>query len=309
MAETGTSPSCVRDASILVASDDETIRGRAVTDLLAAGYRVIGAATVASAIGSVRQRRPDLVILEVNSSAGLVALWALRSGPDTCRTPIITVARNPSPGWAAECLRLGAADHLRSPFDPTELLARVDAAVQGAARIDRLERRTEILEYLGTFDELTWLANRRHLEDELVRATASSGRHHHPLCLVVTAADDWDLLAGLPHDGQHTILREIAVLIGSIRRTEDIAARWDDSSFAVLLPMVGSEGALAFAERLLAVVAVAPIPSGAEPVAVTMSAGMVAYPDGEMDPDRLVASAEAALELAQASGGNQVMSL
>src|ERR1017187_6100770 len=129
MAETGITPSCVRDASILVASDDEAIRGRAVSDLRAGGYRVIGGASVASAIDSVRQRRPDLLILEVNSSAGLVALWALQSGTETCRTPIITVARNPTPAWAAECLRLGAVDHLRSPFDPIELLARVDAAV------------------------------------------------------------------------------------------------------------------------------------------------------------------------------------
>jgi two-component system cell cycle response regulator len=309
MAEAGTSPSCVRDACILVASDDEAIGGRAVSDLLAAGYRVIGGATVASAIGSVRQQRPDLVILEVNSSAGLVALWALQSGTDTCRTPIVTVARNPTPDWAAECLRLGAADHLRSPFDPIELLARVDAAVKGAARLDQLERRTEILEYLGTFDELTWLANRRHLEDELVRATASSGRHHHPMSLVVTAADNWDVVAQLADDAERTVLREIAVLIGSIRRTEDIAARWDDSSFAVLLPMVGAEGAHAFAERLLSVVAIAPIPVGAGSLAVTMSAGFVAYPDGEGDSNRLVASAEAALMLAQACGGNQVMSI
>jgi diguanylate cyclase (GGDEF)-like protein len=309
MAETGMSPSCVRDACILVASDDEAIRGRAVNDLLAAGYRVIGGASVASAIGSVRQQRPDLVILEVNSSAGLVALWALQSGADTCRTPIITVARNPTPDWAAECLRLGASDHLRSPFDPVELLARVDAVVQGAAHIDRLERRTEILEYLGTFDELTWLANRRHLEDELVRATSSSGRHHHPMCLIVTVADNWDAIVALPQDAQRTVLREIAVLIGSIRRTEDIAARWDDSSFAVLLPMVGAAGALAFAERLLAVVAIAPILYGGGSIAVTMSAGFVAYPDGEADRNRLVASAETALMLAQASGGNQVMSI
>src|SRR5450631_1087065 len=117
MPETGTPPTSVRDASVLVASDDEVIRGRTVTDLMDAGYRVIGGASVAAAIGMVRERRPDLLILEVNSSAGLVALWALQSGIDTCRTPIITVARNPAPGWAAECLRLGAADHLRSPFD------------------------------------------------------------------------------------------------------------------------------------------------------------------------------------------------
>ena len=166
-----------------------------------------------------------------------------------------------------------------------------------------------MLEYLGTFDELTWLANRRHLEDELVRATSSSGRHHHPMCLVVTAADNWEGVARLPHGSERTVLREIAVLIGSIRRTEDIAARWDDSSFAVLLPMVGAPGALAFGERLLSVVASAPIPVGTGSIAITMSAGFVAYPDGEPDRNRLMASAEAALLLAQAAGGNQVLSI
>jgi len=278
VADTGTPSTCARDASILVASDDEAIRGRAVTELTTAGYRVIRGASVAAAIGSVRDRHPDLLILEVNSSAGLVALWALQSGIDTCRTPIITVARNPTAGWAAECLRLGAADHLRSPFDPVELLARVDAAVHGAAHVDRLERRTEILEYLGTFDELTWLANRRHLEDELARATSASGRHHHPLALVVAAADGWDSVAWHPEEVKRTVLREIAVLIGSIRRAEDTAARWADSSFGVLLPMVGEAGAIAFAERLLSVVSIAPIPLGTGSIAVTMSAGSSPIP-------------------------------
>ena len=73
--------------------------------------------------------------------------------------------------------------------------------------------------------------------------------------------------------------------------------------------MVGADGAHAFSERLLSVVAIAPIPIGTGSIAVTMSAGFVAYPDGESDRNRLVASAEAALMLAQACGGNQVMSI
>jgi diguanylate cyclase (GGDEF)-like protein len=308
MAETGTPPACVRDAAILVASDDEVLRGRAVSDLMTAGYRVIGGATVSGAIGSVRQRRPDLLVLEVNSSAGLVALWALQSDIDTCRTPIITLARNPTPGWGAECLRLGAADHLRSPFDPVELVARVDAAVFGAATVDRLERRNGILEYLSTFDELTWLANRRHLEEELARAISTSDRYHHPMSLVVTAADNWDRVTGLTEGVQRMVLREIAVLIGSIRRCEDVAARWDEASFAVLLPMVGAVGAMAFAERLLTVIGVAPIPFESGALAVTMSAGVVTYPDGQPDANLVVSSAEAALARAQAGGGNQVVS-
>jgi diguanylate cyclase (GGDEF)-like protein len=308
MADTGTPSACLRDAAILVAYDDEVVRGRAVHDLMTAGYRVIGGTTVAGAIGSVRQRRPDLLILEVNSSAGLVALWALQSDVDTCRTPIVTLARNPTPGWAAECFRLGAADHLRSPFDAVELVARVDSAIFGAATVDRLERRTAILEYLATFDELTWLANRRALEEELARATSASGRHRHPMSLVVTAADRWDRVTAMTEGVQRLVLREIAVLIGSMRRCEDVAARWDETSFAVLLPMVGSAGAKAFAERLLTVVAVAPIPFGTGALAVTMSAGVVAYPDGEADRNLLVRDAEAALARAQAAGGNQVVS-
>jgi diguanylate cyclase (GGDEF)-like protein len=308
MADIGTPSTRARDASILVASDDVAVRSRAISELMSAGYRVISGGSVAAAIGSVRDQRPDLLILEVNSSAGLVALWALQSGIDTCRTPIITVARNPTAGWAAECLRLGATDHMRSPFDPVELLARVDAAVHGAAHLDRLERRTEILEYLGTFDELTWLANRRHLEDELARATSASGRHHHPMSLVVTAADDWYQVVRLTEAVQRSTLREIAVLIGSIRRTEDTAARWSDSSFGILLPMVGGAGAAVFAQRLLAVVAAAPIPLGTGSLAVTMSAGIVSFPDDEPDRHKLVAGAEAALARAQAYGGNQIAS-
>ena len=59
--------------------------------------------------------------------------------------------------------------------------------------------------------------------------------------------------------------------------------------------MVGEAGAIAFAERLLSVVSIAPIPLGTGSIAVTMSAGIVAYPDGEPDRHKLISGAEAAL--------------
>jgi PleD family two-component response regulator len=66
-----------------------------------------------------------------------------------------------------EGLRLGAHDYLRKPFEPSELLARVHAAVRSKALQDELRLRNAELELASRTDALTGLSNRRHLEEQL----------------------------------------------------------------------------------------------------------------------------------------------
>ena len=60
-----------------------------------------------------------------------------------------------------EGLRLGAHDYLRKPFEPSELLARVHAAVRSKALQDELRLRNAELELASRTDALTGLSNRR----------------------------------------------------------------------------------------------------------------------------------------------------
>jgi hypothetical protein len=68
-------------------------------------------------------------------------------------------------------LRLGAHDYLRKPFEPSELLARVHAAVRSKALQDELRLRNAELELACRTDVLTGLSNRRRR-----RGPAGGGR-------------------------------------------------------------------------------------------------------------------------------------
>jgi PleD family two-component response regulator len=77
-----------------------------------------------------------------------------------------------------EGLRLGAHDYLRKPFEPSELLARVHAAVRSKALQDELRLRNAELELASRTDALTGLSNRRRR-----RGPAGGGRaapHRRP---------------------------------------------------------------------------------------------------------------------------------
>ena len=81
-----------------------------------------------------------------------------------------------------EGLRLGAHDYLRKPFEPSELLARVHAAVRSKALQDELRLRNAELELASRTDALTGLHNRRHLEEQLQQLATAGDRLAVLLC-------------------------------------------------------------------------------------------------------------------------------
>jgi CheY-like chemotaxis protein len=92
------------------------------------GYRVVEAVHGASALDLIRNERPALVITDlmmpVMDGGALIGL--LRGGDDTSRIPAILVSACPerAPQDQFDCV-------LRKPFLPSELVALVDALLEG----------------------------------------------------------------------------------------------------------------------------------------------------------------------------------
>ena len=306
--EPGLSSEPVDEPVSVVVADGEAERRRDTADALAAaGYRVIEAATGADAVRQWRTATPDVVVLDVDLNHGDISPTGIEVLRMLCRPHrreappvVITTSSDGRVDRVVECLSTGARDHLRSPFDPIELVARVAVGVRIADEAERLRRRNEELEYLGSVDDVTGLDSRRQVEDELARLGAAAARYHQPLAAVMLSVDRWEQLSRFGTRVTDAVLQEIAVLISAIGRTGDVAGRFAENSFLVLLPMTEGEGARVYAERARSVVAAAPILTESGPVQVSLSAGAAT---GAPGPSELLARARAALAQAEVGPG------
>jgi two-component system phosphate regulon response regulator OmpR len=120
---------------LLVVDDDDRIRGLLKEYLARAGFRVSTAADAAGARRLVDQLEFDLLVLDVmmpGEDGFAFGKW-LRSRPGPVgRTPMLILTARDQPGDRIEGLALGADDYLAKPFEPQELLLRIEAILRRA---------------------------------------------------------------------------------------------------------------------------------------------------------------------------------
>jgi DNA-binding response OmpR family regulator len=126
---------------VLVAEDDDDIRSLLVFGLWREGYRVVEAGDGLEALRAVTAERPALVILDIAMPRldGLAVCRILQSkGAEA--PPVIFLTAAAHPRQRVEGLDLGAVDYVTKPFDQTELMARVRAALRTTEKLRELER-------------------------------------------------------------------------------------------------------------------------------------------------------------------------
>ena len=121
---------------LLVVDDDDRIRELIKEYLVRAGFRVSTAPDAIAARRLVEQLAFDLLVLDVmmpGEDGFTFARW-LRGRPgEMGRTPVIILTARGLPGDRIEGLSLGADDYLAKPFEPQELVLRIEAILRRAA--------------------------------------------------------------------------------------------------------------------------------------------------------------------------------
>ncbi|HEX9819104.1 MAG TPA: response regulator [Methylomirabilota bacterium] len=115
----------MKHPSVLYVEDNEYNR-KIVRQLLSrTSYRLREAADGESALGMVREERPDLVLMDVQlpKMSGLDVTRALRTDPATADVPIIVVTSFALSGDDQRALAAGASAYIAKPYSPRELLA------------------------------------------------------------------------------------------------------------------------------------------------------------------------------------------
>jgi DNA-binding response OmpR family regulator len=119
-------------AQVLVVDDTEHIRALVRKLLEAAGHEVLEATNGRNCLRVLYAEKPDLVLLDVSmpDMDGWTALERIR---ELTEVPIVMVTARDAPPERVRGLRGGADDYIVKPFDPDELLARIDLALRHAA--------------------------------------------------------------------------------------------------------------------------------------------------------------------------------
>ena len=100
------------------------------------GYTVLTAEEPARGIALVRQRRPDLVICDLQLPAlnGFEVLELLRQDPSCSHIPVLAVTAFSAPGDEVRALAAGFCGYIRKPIEPKEFVRRVDELLPPAMR-------------------------------------------------------------------------------------------------------------------------------------------------------------------------------
>jgi len=112
--------------SILIVDDEERILNFLQPKLRAAGYDVVTAKNGVEALEQIRLQQLDLIVLDLimPQMDGFETLRRLRSFP---ALPVIVLSARNSDTDKIKGLKLGADDYLAKPFNPDELIARIEA--------------------------------------------------------------------------------------------------------------------------------------------------------------------------------------
>ena len=115
---------------ILVVDDDADLRDLLRIYLGKVGFEVSVLHDASSLERRLERERPDLIVLDLMMSDidGLTALRKLRATGDDI--PVIILTAKADPADRIKGLELGADDFLAKPFNPRELLARVQAVLR-----------------------------------------------------------------------------------------------------------------------------------------------------------------------------------
>lgn len=297
--------SATEPGRILVVDDSATARTHAAQTLRQHGHQVLEAADGLEALKLLGQN-PDteLILCDLVMPVldGLGLLQVLKSRPEYHSIPVLILSMVREMPKVVACLSAGAADFMRKPFFPEELLLRVQNTLT-------LRRTLNHLASLAHRDALTGLFNHRVFEENLRREIARSRRSGHPLGVIFADLDHFKQVNDrYGHQVGDEVLREVARRALAEARDSDLLARYGGEEFTILAPGSLGPGLLKLAERIRLSLESQPVQTSKGPIEVTISLGGAVFDPAERpdeDHDTLLGRADHALYQAKEQGRNR----
>ena len=131
---------------ILVVDDDPQTLRYVRDALAAAGYAPVVTGDPQEVSDLLTREKPRLVLLDL-MLPGVDGIELMESVPELADLPVIFISGYGRDETIARVLEMGAADYIVKPFSPTELTARVQAALRRQAEPESLRLRGLVIEH------------------------------------------------------------------------------------------------------------------------------------------------------------------
>ncbi len=180
-------------------------------------------------------------------------------------------------------------------------------ATQVAIKIE-LARAHDQLNRQASTDGLTGLANHRTFQDDFDVKLERARRNRTSLCLLLGDLDHFKQVNDVHgHPFGDLVLRQAARVMAETVRTVDLAARYGGEEFAMVLENCDATGGLQLAERIREKIAQMQLVCQGAVVPVSMSLGLVVFPDDGKTKELLISRADQALYRAKDRGRNRTV--
>lgn len=123
-------------SAVLIADDDPIARELLVFRLETEGFEVRTAEDGPAALAAAQERAPDIAVLDVHMPglSGFDVCRMLRTDPATSAIPVIMLTASVQESDVATGFGVGADDYLAKPFNPRELVSRIEAVLARSGR-------------------------------------------------------------------------------------------------------------------------------------------------------------------------------
>ena len=305
-------------ARILIVDDHEDNIELLRARLEAWGYRTVCAMDGASALRSVYESPPDLILLDVMMPEidGIEVARRIKADGSLPFIPIIMQTALDSIEHKVEGLDAGADDYITKPIHFSELQARVRSLLRIKALQEKVANRERELSemndrllLISRTDGLTGIANRRHIEERLHEMWEHASRLNEPLSCVMCDIDKFKSVNDTyGHQAGDAVLKQFAEVLTHEAREIDRVGRYGGEEFIVLLPGTVLDAAVTFAERVRSAIEERTFTFEGGSLRRTVSAGVAAWPHPRVHShEELIKAADSALYVAKETGRNRVI--
>jgi diguanylate cyclase (GGDEF)-like protein len=293
----------------LLVVDDQPVNIQALYQVFAKDSEVFMATNGQQAIDVCRQKRPDLILLDVlmPDMDGIEVCKILKADAETQNIPIIFVTSQDSPEEETRGLEVGAVDFITKPVNPAVVRARVKTHLT-------LKMKSDALRALASIDGLTRIPNRRFFDERLDAEWRACRRGGNSLSVIMIDVDHFkkynDHYGHL--EGDNCLKRVASALAESNWRGRDLAARYGGEEFVCLMPETDLAGAMNKAESLRLQIENLAMPhsESANADMVTISVGVATTVPSERESEEvLLGAADEQLYKAKQTGRNRVVGI